>query len=263
MFRKYPQHNFLHTSLEMDVTLYCPSCGEQKFILSPMMGKNAERFVRISCQKCSEFLFFQTSESPEYIKKPKDIPADWKNVQITNLQQEWEEWIIFKEKHLYKPAVCKFPILKNTQILLALLLCTITIFFVLDRWHLLDPLLENPTARQKHIMEYTNRLLEVPCFPSIMKENIKTIPIRYTREQPINRTSIMFGETGVYWGEEQIKIHRSNFWFFGLPKNAQLLNTLVHELRHRSSPSLGHNSEFFELVSRDTKCVHKYWSKIK
>ena len=59
--------------------------------------------------------------------------------------------------------------------------------------------------------------------------------------------------------EEQIKIHRSNFWFFGWPKKTQLLNTLVHELRHRSSPGLGHNLKFFNLVERDTSCVLEYW----
>ena len=132
-------------------------------------------------------------------------------------------------------------------------------FFVLDRWHLLDPLLENHVVRQKLILEYTERLLEVPCLPSIMKVKIRTVPIRYTRELPVHQKRIQYGEAGIYWGEEQIKIHRSNFWFFGWPKNTQLLNTLVHELRHRSSPWLGHNTKFFELVERDIQCVLKHW----
>ena len=253
----------MHTSLEMDVTLYCPSCGEQKFKFAPMMGRKSERFVRIHCQKCSEHLFFQTSDFPEEVNRLKDIPLSLKNEQILNLQHEWDEWVRFKQRHLYKPTTWISPILNNAQWLLALLLSGITIFFLLDRWHLLDPLLENTSSRQKTIIEYTESLMEVPCFPSIMKEKIKTVPIRYTRELPIHRSSVKYGEAGVYWGEEQIKIHRSNFWFFGLPKKTQLLNTLVHELRHRSSPRLGHNFEFFELVDRDLNCVLKYWSTKK
>jgi len=36
---------------EEDVTLHCPSCGEEKFLFVPMSGKNGERFVRIHCHK--------------------------------------------------------------------------------------------------------------------------------------------------------------------------------------------------------------------
>ena len=84
-----------------------------------------------------------------------------------------------------------------------------------------------------------------------MKRKIITVSIKYTRESPVNENYIQYGEAGIYWGEEHIKIHRSNFWFFGLPKKNQLLNTLVHELRHRSSPGLGHNTEFYKLVKKD------------
>ena len=41
-------------------------------------------------------------------------------------------------------------------------------------------------------------------------------------------------------------------------KKNQLLNTLVHELRHRSNPGLGHNSEFYKLVKKDVACVNNY-----
>ncbi len=52
------------TSPEEDVTLHCPSCGEEKFLFVPMSGKNGERFVRIHCHKCQEHLFFQNPELP-------------------------------------------------------------------------------------------------------------------------------------------------------------------------------------------------------
>ena len=107
-------------------------------------------------------------------------------------------------------------------------------------------------------MEYSERLLEVPCFPSILKVKIRTVPIRYTRERPVHKNWIQYGEAGVYWGEEQIKIHRSNFWFFGQPKESQLVNTLFHELRHRANPDLGHNPKFMELVEKDTHCSLKH-----
>ena len=141
--------------------------------------------------------------------------------------------------------------------------CGIVSFFILDRWHLLDPILEFPEERQKHIIDLAEVLLEVPCFPSIMKSKINTVPIKYTRERPVHKDFVQYGEAGIYWGEEHIKIHRSNFWFFGLPKKNQLLNTLVHELRHRSSPGLGHNRKFYKLVNKDVECVGNYLNDLK
>ena len=246
------------TSQDEDVTLHCPSCGEENFRLLPMSGKNGERFVRIHCDNCGEHLFFQTPEFPENMTQQGITPENWKTEQIKNLQLEWEEWLKWKQRHLNKPVSGKPYFTKYTQWLFAFLLCSIALFFALDRWHLLDPLIENPEARQQQIMEYAERLLEVPCFPSIMKVKIRTVPIRYTRERPVHKNWIQYGEAGVYWGEEQIKIHRSNFWFFGWPKKTQLLNTLVHELRHRANPDLGHNPKFMELVQKDTQCALKY-----
>ena len=167
------------------------------------------------------------------------------------MTKEWKEWIDWKEKHLESHVSSKTFFSKYSQFCLAFLICGIVLFFILDRWHLLDPILEFPEERQKHIIDLAEVLLEVPCFPSIMKRKINTVPIKYTRENPVHKNFIKYGEAGIYWGEEHIKIHRSNFWFFGLPKKTQLLNTLVHELRHRSSPGLGHNSEFYKLVKKD------------
>ena len=166
-----------------------------------MSGKNGERFVRIHCHKCQEHLFFQNPELPNNIKSPEDISEQWQTEQINNLQIEWEEWFRWKKRHLDKSSTRKTPLSKYAQWFLALLLGGSTIFFVLDRWHLLDPLLENPAARQELITEYAESLLEVPCFPSIMKIKIRTVPIRYTRERPVHKNWIQYGEAGIYWGE--------------------------------------------------------------
>ncbi|MEC8188546.1 MAG: hypothetical protein VX059_07135, partial [SAR324 cluster bacterium] len=78
-------------------------------------------------------------------------------------------------------------------------------------------------------------------------------------ERPYHKNRIQYGEAGIYWGEEQIKIHRSNFWFFGYPRKSKLIETLIHELRHRVSPALGHNEMFYQLVNRDTQCALEHW----
>ncbi|MBC8259354.1 MAG: hypothetical protein H8E38_10080 [SAR324 cluster bacterium] len=246
------------SSTDEDVTLHCPSCAEENFKLIPMAGKAGERFVRIQCQNCSEHLFFQIPELPQNINSLEKIPESRKFEQINNLQQEWREWLQWKQRHLDKSAATKPTLSKAAHWLIALLLFAGTIFFVLDRWHLLEPFLENTDTRQQQVMKYAEGLLAIPCFPSNMKVIIRTVPIRYTRERPVHKNWIQYGEAGVYWGEEQIKIHRSNFWFFGWPKVTQLLSTLVHELRHRASPDLGHNLKFYELLERDTKCVLEY-----
>ena len=67
--------------------------------------------------------------------------------------------------------------------------------------------LEFPEVRQKHIIDLAELLLEVPCLPSIMKSKITSVPIKYTRERPVHKNFIQFGEAGIYWGEEHIKIH--------------------------------------------------------
>ena len=62
-----------HSSPVADVTLHCPSCGEEKFKLVPMIGKDGERFVMIQCHNCAEHLFFQTPKLPENIFALDDI----------------------------------------------------------------------------------------------------------------------------------------------------------------------------------------------
>ncbi len=110
------------TSPNEDVTLHCPSCGEEKFKLLPMVGKNGECFVRIHCHNCTEHLFFQTPELPKNINSLEDIPETWKTEQIKNLQQEWEEWFRWKQRHLSKPISRKSTLSKYAQWVLALLL---------------------------------------------------------------------------------------------------------------------------------------------
>ena len=246
---------FSITSQNKEVTLHCPSCAEKKLVIIPMTGKNGERFIKIHCHNCCEHLLFQAPEIQQILAKTENTQENWEAEQIQSLQLEWEEWLKWKQRHLNKPDSRKLLFSKYSQCLLAFLLVSSALFFILDRWHLLEPLVENPEARQQQIMVYADVLLEVPCFPSILKVKIRTVPIRYTRELPVHNNWIRYGEAGVYWGEEQIKIHRSNFWFFGWPKKSLLVNTLVHELRHRSNPELGHNSKFMELVEKDTQCA--------
>ena len=243
--------------------LQCPSCGGEEFKVIPLSGQKGESFIRIICNNCGEHLLFQTSYSSS---SNKESEKDYDNnnlINISFLQKEWEEWIGWKERHLKSHVSSKTLFSKYSQFCLAFLICGIVLFFILDRWHLLDPILEFPEERQKHIIDLAEVLLEVPCFPSIMKSKINTVPIKYTRERPVHKDFVQYGEAGIYWGEEHIKIHRSNFWFFGLPKKNQLLNTLVHELRHRSSPGLGHNRKFYKLVNKDVKCVENYLNDLK
>ncbi|MCH2296983.1 MAG: hypothetical protein MK441_03625, partial [SAR324 cluster bacterium] len=132
-------------------------------------------------------------------------------------------------------------------------------FFFIDQMYLLDGIFEKIHSREDIIKGYSSLLMELPCLSQAMKEKLATVPIRYTRERPYHRNRIQYGEAGIYWGEEQIKIHRSNFWFFGYPRKSQLIETLIHEVRHRVSPALGHNETFYQLVKRDTKCALEHW----
>ena len=92
-----------------------------------------------------------------------------------------------------------------------------------------------------------------------MREKLRTVEIHYTIEPAVHGNLVQYGEAGVYWGEEQIRVHRSNFWLGTIPKRAVLLETLVHEARHRVSPALGHNALFHQLVQQDLQCVLKHW----
>ena len=247
---------------EDNFNLHCPTCWGEEFEVIELLGHDGESFFRIICHKCKEHLFFQTSFSFES-KKETDNNHNTNIINISFLQKEWDEWVFWKRRHLKSSSTSKTLFPKYTQFCFAFMLCGVIMFFILDRWHLLDPFVEFPKGRQKHILELTELLLEIPCFPKIMKSKILTVPIKYTRERPVHRHFIQYGEAGVYWGEEYIKIHRSNFWFFGLPKKNQLLNTMVHELRHRSSPGLGHTNEFYKLVNKDLECVVTYLNKLK
>jgi len=243
--------------------LQCPSCGGDEFKVIPLSGFKGEHFIRIFCNNCGEHLLFQTSFSSSSNKESEKNYDNNNLININFLQKEWEEWVGWKKRHLNSHVSNKTLFYKYSQFCLAFLIFGIVLFFILDRWHLLDPILEFPEARQKHIIDLSEVLLKVQCFPSIMKRKIKTVPIKYTREPPVHKDFIQYGEAGIYWGEEYIKIHRSNFWFFGLPKKTQLLNTLVHELRHRSSPRLGHNIEFYKLVKKDVECVKNYLNELQ
>ncbi|MBT4184392.1 MAG: hypothetical protein HOE10_03980, partial [Deltaproteobacteria bacterium] len=161
-----------------EVTFHCPSCAEENFGIVPMTGRDGERFVKIHCHNCKEHLFFQAPEIQQILSQIGETQENWETEQIKSLQLEWEEWLKWKQRHLNKPNSSKPLLTKYAQWLLAILLIGSAMFFVLDRWHLLDPLVENPEARQQQIMAYAEVLLEVPCFPSILKVKIRTVPIR-------------------------------------------------------------------------------------
>jgi len=239
-----------------DLSLLCPSCGNENLFILPMTGHNGQNFLKTLCLKCKEDYFFQLD------KNILSNFASHKNL-IKNFQLEWEDWLYLKKKHFNKQIIKKPLLSKFSQLVLFVVFITSILFFNFDRWHLITHLFENHSLSQSYIDEYSKLLLDIHCIPSIMKKKIRTIPILYTREQPVKKNFVQFGEAGVYWGKEQIKIHRSNFWFFGFPKKTQLLNSLVHELRHRINPEIGHNKKFFDLVDKDMECVLKSFNQLK
>ncbi|MBT4069253.1 MAG: hypothetical protein HOE77_11325, partial [Candidatus Marinimicrobia bacterium] len=112
-----------------DVTLHCPSCAEEKFRIVPMTGKDGERFVKIHCHNCGEYLFFQAPEIEKILSQPGITPENWEKEQIKSLQLEWEEWLKWKQRHLNKPDSSKPLLTKYAQWLLAILLIGSAMFF--------------------------------------------------------------------------------------------------------------------------------------
>ena len=132
-------------------------------------------------------------------------------------------------------------------------------FLFTDKIHLLDGILENPKYRQLQIQQYVTKIEGLPCLSEAMKTKLREVPILYTSERPYHQNRIQYGETGIYWNDELIKVYRPNFWFFNLPHRSQLIETLIHETRHSVSPALGHNALFYKLVTRDLECVLDQW----
>ena len=234
--------------------LACPECGNTNLRATPLEGPDGERFVRVWCRDCDERGFFEITELPENA----DL-EDWPAETVGTLQHEWREWHQWKNRHLHPPPRWPGPVERWLGRLLITGILGVALLLVVDRIQLFGVILEDEIVRQQHIEDYRQQLLRAPCLSPALLRTLRNVPIRYTRERAVHGNFIQYGEAGVYWGEEQIKIHRSNFWFFGTPKTGQLVDTLIHEARHRTSPALGHNARFHLLVNRDTECVLNQW----
>jgi hypothetical protein len=177
---------------------------------------------------------------------------------IFRLQEEWGQWIAWKRRYAYPRHWPAPPKRVHPRWLLGILLVGL-LWVLSDAWQVAGVWKEDVPARQAVIQEYVEHMQEIDCLPAAMRDKLATVPIHYTLEPAVHGNMVQYGEAGVYWGEEQIRVHRSNFWIGALPKQAVLIETLVHEARHRVSPALGHNSLFHQLVRRDVQCVLRNW----
>ncbi|MBF0277122.1 MAG: hypothetical protein HQM13_05000 [SAR324 cluster bacterium] len=237
--------------------LTCPQCASKTVSLIPLQGKEESWFAGITCQACGEQAFFQI-EAPNLDQADYPDSSEWSHSTFLKLQSEWQEWLVFKRRHLRQaPYVPRQSI--KVSLFLLIVISLGAVFFLVDQYHLLGVVLEDRVSRQQEINQYVSKLSELPCFSSDMLKQIRTVPVHYTPESVYDHNQIQYGETGQYWGKLQIKIHRSNFWFFGWPKKSQLINTLIHEFRHRANPWLGHDARFYERVNADTQCALKHW----
>lgn len=245
-------------SLANPVELTCPCCQGKAISLFPMQGSDENWFVKIACSQCGEQAFFQI-ESSQSLGFDAVDSQEWLVDSIPKIQQEWAEWVVLKKRYLEQPSLIRSQQSRKINLFLILTIFLGALFFLADQYHLLGVVLEDRKARQNVINQYIIRLAQLPCFSSEMQKQIASVPVHYTPESVYHHNKIQYGETGQYWGKLQIKIHRSNFWFFGWPKKSQLIETLIHEYQHRASPWLGHNARFYQRVQRDTQCALKFW----
>ncbi|MGK5092965.1 hypothetical protein WDW89_13230 [Deltaproteobacteria bacterium TL4] len=235
----------------------CPQCHSTAIEITPLRGEEGFWFVDLRCSRCCEYGFFQT-ESVAFLEVESGLEEGPPSVAL--LQQEWQEWFTWKQRHL-SPRPLSAARRKNYDYGLAFLLLIGSLFFIADQYHLFGIFSEDVSARQRIVHHYVEYLKKSSCLSLAMKAKLETVPILYTSESALHHEKIQYGETGTYGGEMRIKIYRSNFWFFGKPKSAQLIHTLIHELHHRVHPYLEHSPRFYQLVDRDTGCVLKYWNK--
>ncbi len=232
--------------------LQCPACGSEQVLLQGGLGQTGESFVRSRCTACQEQGFFQVDELPT-----PDNEALVPEV-LKAIQQEWQEWYALKQRYLHHSREPRPASRWQTRGLL-LLLVSLTLFFLTQQLYQVWGVGEDLGLRQTVIEDYRAQLEATNCLSSSMEAKLRTVPIHYVKERPFHRNFIQYGEAGVYWGEEAIKVYRSNFWFWGAPRSSVLIETLIHEVRHRVSPGLGHNVLFQELVARDTHCALSRW----
>lgn len=234
-------------------TLTCPICHQESAPLLWLKGEH-HWFAKTHCRQCEEVVFFQVDTTPSL----EESEPSWNEATKMQLEKEWQEWEEWKQKFPAYKAFHKNHTRIWTRIWISLMVPA-ALFFLLDYYHLLGLGLGNIETRQQNLNQYVAHLKELPCFSSRIHEILEEVPILYTPEPVYHHRVVQYGETGRYWGELRIKIHRSNFWFFGLPKKSRLIETIIHELRHRASPSLPHGERFNQWVGQDTQCALKHW----
>ena len=247
--------------MESSLALQCPVCFGSEISIGIYQGKDNHWFAKVCCRSCQEKGMFQL-DIEEHLNFPSEeiwlgYLQEEHRLQI-RLQGEWKEWSQWKQKYGY-PRPCQLLSATARHWLLGVILLVGLVWLLTEQWHLAGLLTEDTKQRQLVIDHYAKHLLELSCIPETIKNKIQQVPIRYTLEEAIHGNSVQYGEAGIYWGEEQIKIHRPNFWLFDLPKKAILIETLIHELRHRVSPRLGHNQIFYQLVVKDVACALESW----
>lgn len=237
---------------------HCAACGGDRLQLMLLRGQQHERFLHLRCRDCREEGLVQCDDWQE--EQSEDLLASLNaRPQLrARIQEEWGQWLAWKRQYSYPRPWPVPPRRLSSGWMLALLLLGL-VWVLSDVWQVAGVWREDVTARQTVIDDYTARLQTIECLPEAMREKLRTVPIHYTLEPAVHGNFVQYGEAGVYWGEEQIRIHRSNFWLGTVPKRAVLLETLIHEARHRVSPALGHNDLFQQLVQRDVQCVLRHW----
>lgn len=233
------------------LNLTCPVCHHQGVLPALWTDKDMSSFLYLRCPRCRELELFPLVSS-------KDLPHlhngvfYWDQEFIHNLQKDWFDWWEHKQKYL--PKRPKRPKKWSSHLWVGLFVF-LSVFFLLDWYHLGGAFPHSFLSRQAVVEVYAEKLSEVECLPDNIRNTLKEVEIIYTTEGPFNHGKIQYGEYGRYWGDYRIKIHRSNFWFFGLPKKSQLIETLLHEAQHAVRPYLGHQPPFYQLVRKDTNCA--------
>jgi len=238
--------------------LCCVACGGTDLRLLLLRGQDRERFLHLRCHTCREEGLVQCDELND--DQTEDLAAclDSRPDIRERLQEEWGQWLAWKRRYAY-PRHWPTPPRRISSWWMVGILLLLLVWALSDVWQVAGVWREDVPARQAVVNEYVDRLKGIECLPEAMREKLRTVEIHYTLEPAVHGNLVQYGEAGVYWGEEQIRVHRSNFWLGTIPKRAILLETLVHEARHRVSPALGHNALFHQLVQQDLQCVLKHW----
>merc|ERR1711991_44648 len=96
-------------------------------------------------------------------------------------------------------------------------------------------------------------------FPRQLKRSWQPYPSDIRGRGLITETGFNTVRQGFIGEKSKLKSTGPISGFFGYPRKSQLIETLIHEVRHRVSPALGHNEMFYQLVNRDTQCALEHW----